>query len=113
MITATIKFIAEPIANFIGMDDMIGTISETKDGKFTGKVAGIPSFQEGKITHLENWLEKKSMDLSGAFFYTDSHNDLPLLETVEHPVAVNPDPILLEHAKQKGWQVLDLSDDGL
>jgi len=69
---------------------------------------GIPSFAEGKVTRLNLWLEGRGMILDGSFFYSDSHNDLPLLELVDHPVAVDPDDILLAKAKNRQWQILSL-----
>lgn len=109
IITATNRFVTAPIAERLGVDDLIAIEVEEKDGHYTGQVAGIPSFQEGKVTRLEAWLtEHPEIDSDGAFFYSDSRNDLPLLEKVAHPVAVDPDPTLAQIATQRGWPVISL-----
>lgn len=113
MVTATNSFITQAIALHFGISHLIATIPaiDKESGAFTGKVAGTPSFREGKIRRMEDWLESTGRwwsDFSEAFFYSDSHNDLPLLEKVSHPVAVNPDPTLFRIAKERGWTVLDL-----
>ena len=89
----------------------IGTDPEEKEGEFTGKVAGLPSFKEGKVTRLEAWLKSKHLsfaDFQKSYFYSDSHNDLPLMQRVTHPVAVDSDDILTEYAKSKGWPQISL-----
>ena len=78
------------------------------DGRYTGAPTGIPSFHEGKVVRLHQWLEGRDIDLAGAWFYSDSHNDLPLLEIVDNPVAVDPDDTLRAAAEDKGWQVMSL-----
>ena len=108
MITSTNRFVTEPIAFLLGVDHLIATDPEEVDGKFTGKVDGKPSFQEGKVHRLHEWLETTHHDLKGSSFYSDSHNDLPLLEEVDHPVAVDPDDILLKVAEERGWKVMSL-----
>jgi HAD superfamily hydrolase (TIGR01490 family) len=113
IITATNSFVTAPIAQAFGIANLIGTDPEQINGEFTGKVSGIPSFQQGKVTRLEDWLTQrgeKLADFERVYFYSDSHNDLPLLRLVNHPVAVNPDPILLAEAEQKGWPVISLRD---
>lgn len=108
IITATNRFVTGPIAEKLGVDDIIATDPEQIDGEYTGKVAGTPCFQAGKVTRLDEWLSQNDFSLEGSYFYSDSHNDLPLLEQVTHPVAVNPDESLEEHANTNLWPVLDL-----
>jgi HAD superfamily hydrolase (TIGR01490 family) len=106
MITATNSFITRPIAREFGVETLIATEPEELAGRFTGKVAGIPCFREGKVTRLEAWLGEHNETLAGSWFYSDSHNDLALLERVDHPMAVNPDNRLAAHAEAKGWPVI-------
>lgn len=108
IITATNSFVTRPIAAEFGIDVLLATEPEECDGRFTGRVAGTPCFREGKVTRLNEWLAARDEDLTGSWFYTDSHNDLPLLERVAHPVAVDPDPILSEEAQRRGWPILSL-----
>ncbi|WP_420599815.1 HAD family hydrolase [Neptuniibacter sp.] len=108
IITATNHFVTSPIAERLGVDAIIATDPEQVDGRYTGEVSGTPCFQDGKVTRLNKWLEAQDFSLEGSYFYSDSHNDLPLLELVTHPVAVNPDEILEEHASNKLWPILDL-----
>ncbi|MBN3004629.1 HAD family hydrolase [Chromobacterium alkanivorans] len=114
IITATNRFITGPIARELGVEHLIAIeLEEEADGRFTGRVSGVPSFQQGKITRLQQWLDERglSMDSYGqSFFYSDSHNDLPLLKLVDHPVAVDPDDTLRAHAEQQGWRVISLRD---
>lgn len=110
IITATNAFVTHPIAELLGVDDIIATDPEVVDGQYTGKVAGTPSFQHGKVTRLDNWLKQNQLSLEGSYFYSDSHNDLPLLEKVDHPVAVDADPQLTEVANDKGWSLISLRD---
>jgi len=110
IITATNQFITGPIAERLGIDHLIAVEPEIIDGRYTGRVSGIPSFREGKVTRLEQWLEHQDMTLDGAWFYSDSHNDLPLLEQVDHPVAVDPDDTLREIAEQRQWRIMTLRD---
>jgi len=111
IITATNRFVTEPIAQRLGFDQLIACEPEIKNGRYTGKSTGTPSFQHGKVTRLQQWLVDNDADLEGAWFYSDSHNDMPLLEQVDHPVAVNPDETLNMIAKERGWSILDLRDD--
>lgn len=106
IITATNSFVTAPIAQRLGIEHLIATEPELRDGRFTGRVAGTPSFREGKVARLAQWLTERDEDLEDSWFYSDSHNDLPLLERVTHPVAVDPDAKLLEIAQQRGWPVL-------
>jgi HAD superfamily hydrolase (TIGR01490 family) len=108
IITATNAFITSPIAQQYGIDNLIATEPERLDGHFTGDVAGEPSFQEGKVNRLHTWLHANAEDLRGSCFYSDSHNDLPLLEAVEHPVAVDPDETLARIASERNWRILQL-----
>nr|WP_276316583.1 HAD family hydrolase [Halomonas flagellata] len=110
IITATNRFITGPIAERLGVDNLIAVEPEIVDGRYTGKVSGTPSYREGKVERLEAWLADKELTLDDAWFYSDSHNDLALLELVEHPVAVDPDPTLREVAEQKGWKIISLRD---
>jgi HAD superfamily hydrolase (TIGR01490 family) len=110
IITATNAFVTAPIARRFGIAHLIATEPEEIDGRFTGRVAGTPSFREGKVTRLEAWLQEHGERLDGAWFYSDSHNDLPLLSRVNHPVAVDPDPILADHAARAGWPQISLMD---
>jgi HAD superfamily hydrolase (TIGR01490 family) len=111
IITATNSFVTAPIAREFGVEHLIATEPEQKNGEFTGRVAGVPSFREGKITRLEEWMELLGWDWSSfaeTTFYSDSLNDLPLLAKVKHPIAVNPDDTLRKHAELNGWKVMSL-----
>jgi HAD superfamily hydrolase (TIGR01490 family) len=108
IVTATNAFITAPIAERLGVAHLIATVPEQIDGRFTGEVAGTPAFQEGKVIRLNAWLQDRGEDLAGSSFYSDSHNDVPLLERVEHPVAVDPDEALRRHATERGWPVISL-----
>jgi len=110
IITATNHFVTAPIAKLLEVDDLIATNPEKVDGRYTGKIAGVPSYQEGKVVRLNEWLQENNMSLEGSVFYSDSHNDIPLLEQVERAVAVDPDEALEEFAKKKGWEVISLRD---
>jgi HAD superfamily hydrolase (TIGR01490 family) len=105
IITATNSFVTEPIAAAFGVDDLIATEPEMVDGKYTGKVAGTPCYQQGKVTRLNQWLVNTSHDLQGSTFYSDSHNDLALLECVSTPVAVDPDDELKATALARNWEI--------
>ena len=108
IITATNRFVTAPIAEALGVDEMLATDPAMVDGRYTGEVAGIPCFQHGKVERLEAWLVQTGHNLEGSWFYSDSHNDLPLLERVTHPVAVDADETLAEHARLKGWPQISL-----
>jgi len=107
IITATNNFITEPIAKRLGVDTLIATQAEFVNGAFTGKVAGTPCFQDGKITRLNEWLDKNNKRFENSYFYSDSINDLPLLKIVDTPIAVTPDDSLREYAKSHLWQIID------
>jgi len=108
IITSTNRFITAPIASLLGVEHLLATELELADGRYTGAVLGSPCYQAGKIIHLEKWLQDRPDSLQGSYFYSDSHNDLPLLERVDHPVAVDPDPILEEAARARGWPIMHL-----
>ena len=108
VISATNRFIVEPICHRFGISEIIATEPEQLDGRYTGRVTGVPSYQQGKVTRLQQWLDEKGGSLEGSYFYSDSINDLPLLQVVDQAVAVNPDELLLAEAVQRGWPVLDL-----
>ena len=111
IVTATNSFVTRPIADEFGIEELIATDPEEVDGAFTGRVAGVPSFREGKIVRVESWLAARGLAWDAferTCFYSDSRNDLPLLERVTHPCAVDPDELLLGHAKTRGWPVISL-----
>lgn len=111
IITATNSFVTAPIAREFGIEHLIGTDPEQKDGEFTGRVAGIPSFRDGKVTRMEAWLAERGWNWASfaeTSFYSDSLNDLPLLSKVKNPVAVDPDDTLKKHAQKQGWPVISL-----
>lgn len=108
IITATNDFITTPIAERLGIETLICSRGEKTGGRYTGKITGTPCFREGKITNLNQWLASHPNDLSQAFFYSDSHNDLPLLAAVGQPVAVDPDDTLRAHALKTGWPIISL-----
>ena len=111
IITATNSYITRPIADLFDIEDLIGTDLEELNGQFTGKVSGLPSFQEGKITRLNLWLDKRGIkfqELEKTFFYSDSMNDIPLLEKVSNPVAANPDETLQKKAIKENWPIIQL-----
>ncbi|MFO7994837.1 MAG: HAD family hydrolase [Marinobacter sp.] len=108
IITATNRFVTEPVAELLGIEHLIATEPELVNGRYTGEVAGVPSFQDGKVTRLHDWLESTGESLEGAWFYSDSHNDAPLLRKVDNPVAVDPDPTLESIAKENNWKIMTL-----
>lgn len=112
IITATNRFVTAPIAAAFGIEHLLATDPEQVDGRYTGGVAGIPCFQEGKVQRLQQWLRDTCHDLKDSWFYSDSHNDLPLLRLVDHPVAVDPDPQLETVARHEGWPILHLHGQG-
>jgi HAD superfamily hydrolase (TIGR01490 family) len=111
IITATNRFLTEPIAAAFGIEHLIATEPQIVDGRFTGEIVGPPCMREGKISWLEKWLKARQAslaDFAESWFYSDSINDLPLLEQVTHPVAVDPDPKLEKIARGRGWPSLSL-----
>ncbi|MGZ5051691.1 MAG: histidinol-phosphatase [Methylobacter sp.] len=110
VITATNRFVTEPIVQLYGIDNLLATTPEFVDGRYTGSFNGIPCFQEGKVKLLETWLTGSTETMHDSWFYSDSHNDLPLLKLVDHPVAVDPDQKLAEFAVAANWPVITLRD---
>lgn len=108
VITATNRFVTEPIVKLYGIEQLLATTPEFIDGRYTGQFIGTACFREGKVTLLQEWLEHRSETLADSWFYSDSHNDLPLLNLVTHPVAVDADAKLTAVAKEKGWQTISL-----
>ncbi|MDH5300729.1 MAG: HAD-IB family hydrolase [Gammaproteobacteria bacterium] len=108
IITATNRFITEPIAELLGVPHLLATDPEMVGDRYTGRVAGTPCFQEGKVVRLTEWLQQNQADLNGAWFYSDSHNDLPLLRRVTNAVAVDADPKLASEAEKQGWPHISL-----
>jgi HAD superfamily hydrolase (TIGR01490 family) len=108
IITATNAFVTAPIAERFSIDNLIATDPEIVDGRYTGEVAGEPSYREGKVNRLRRWLRSNGEELAGSSFYSDSHNDIPLLEQVDNPVAVDPDEQLTAHASSRGWPIISL-----
>lgn len=111
VITATNSFVTKPIAAAYGIEHLIGTDPEMKGGEYTGGVQGVPSFQEGKVTRINQWLAehgKQLTDFETSYFYSDSHNDLPLMKLVTNPVAVDADDTLTAYAQQHGWPLISL-----
>ena len=107
VMTASTSFVTAPIVKKYGINHLLATEPEIKAGRYTGGVSGIPCFQSGKVDKLMPWLQKNEETLTGSTFYSDSHNDLPLLELVDNPVAVNADKILTKIAEKKGWEILN------
>ena len=107
VITASNTFVVAPIVQRYGLDNLLATVPEMLSESFTGKVSGVPCFQSGKIDNLMPWMTQNNETLKGSYFYSDSHNDLPLLELVDNPVAVNSDKILTLEASNRGWPILD------
>lgn len=110
IITATNRFVTAPIARRLGVRTLLATECEQVDGRYTGRSTDIPCFREGKVTRLERWMMENGFDLEDSYFYSDSMNDLPLLQRVAHPVAVDPDPNLRAEAEKRGWPVVSLRD---
>ena len=111
IVTATNSFVTAPIAREFGIDNLIATEPAHVDGEFTGGVTGIPCFRDGKVRRVEEWLDARGQPLKSfaqSWFYSDSLNDLPLLERVTHPVVVDPDDTLRAHAAKHGWQIMSL-----
>lgn len=108
VITATNRFITEPIVQLYGIEHLLATAPEMHQGRYTGDFVGIPCFQAGKVTLLDQWLASANESLEDSWFYSDSHNDLPLLKLVSHPVAVDPDATLAAVAQQAQWPIISL-----
>lgn len=111
MVTATNEFVTRPIAQAFGMDVLLAVeLVRDETGFFTGEIAGVPTLREGKVTRVQQWLAEQGLSLNDvqATFYSDSMNDLPLLEQVQHPVVTNGSPALRQIALERGWRILDL-----
>ena len=111
IVTATNEFVTAPIAQAFGIDTLIAVqLERDRNGELTGRIAGAPSFGPGKVVRLQQWLDEQGLTWEGirSTFYSDSINDLPLLEKVNHPVATNPDARLRAVAQQRGWPILEL-----
>ncbi len=111
VITATNSFVTAPIARELGVPHLIATEPERVAGRFTGRLAGTPCFREGKLRRVDEWLAglgRRFEEFADSRFYSDSHNDLPLLARVRHPVAVDPDAQLAAEAARRGWPVISL-----
>ena len=113
IVTATNSFVTGPIAREFGIPHLVATVPEQNagTGRYTGKPQGVPAFREGKIVRVEAWLESLGLwwgSFAHSYFYSDSHNDLPLMSLVSNPIAVDPDQKLRDHALEKGWPVISL-----
>ena len=108
IITATNLFVTEPIARELGIDSILATEPEMIDNRYTGRVKGTPCFQHGKVERLQQWMDETGYNLQDSWFYSDSHNDIPLLELVTNPIAVDPDEALRQHATDNGWKIIHL-----
>jgi len=108
IITATNSFITRPIAKELGVDNLLATEPKIVDGKYTTEIEGTPCFQAGKVSRLNTWLKENKQSLKASIFYSDSHNDLSLLEIVDTAVAVDPDEILREIALKRNWEIISL-----
>lgn len=109
IITSTNSFITRPIGKIFGIETVIATEPELVDGSFSGEIAGVPCFQEGKIVCLEKWLARHTLNYQKSWFYSDSFNDMPLLSWVNQPVVVNGDAKLVKHAMKHNWLMLNLT----
>ncbi len=110
VITATNSFVTSPIVEAFGIENLLATEPEMIDGKYTGKIAGTPCFQGGKVIRLKEWMNEHKLSMQGSWFYSDSHNDLPLLLEVDHPIVVDADEKLLAHARKAGWKSISLRE---
>ena len=108
IITSTNSFIVKPICSMLGVSDIISTDLVISDGEFTGEVQGVVPFQEGKVIRLNSWLSKTNASLKESWFYSDSMNDIPLMQIVSNPVAVDPDDKLYNVAKDRDWKIISL-----
>ena len=108
IITATNELVTRPIAERLGVSDLLGCAVEVVDGRITGEPTGTLTYKEGKVARLHEWMSEEGESLEGSWFYSDSHNDLPLLQAVDNPVAVDPDPTLEAKARENGWSVISL-----
>ena len=110
IISATNYFITRPIANLFGIKTLLATKPEIKNNRYTGNIEGVITFQSGKIVALQDFLKQKNLKCETCYFYSDSHNDLPLLEKVSNPIAVDPDDKLRTIANNKNWEIISFRD---
>ena len=109
IVTATNSFISKLSADYFKIENLLATEPEFKDGKFTGELSGEPCFKEGKVNKVKNWLEEnKHINFDDIYFYTDSHNDIKLLEFCTKPIAVDPDNILKDVSEKNNWKIISL-----
>lgn len=108
IITATNSFVTRPIAKELGVEHLLATKPKKINGQYTTEIEGTPCFQAGKVVRLNEWMQANNKNLEGSYFYSDSHNDLPLLEQVDHPIVTNGDEALLAIAKERQWETLNL-----
>lgn len=108
VITATNRFVTAPIVELFGIDTMLATEPEFINGRYTGQYVGMPCYQEGKVSRLTDWLTQHQLDLNNSTFYSDSHNDIPLLKKVTNPIAVDPDGPLKQYANKHHWPIITL-----
>ncbi|MGJ8645685.1 MAG: HAD family hydrolase [Marinomonas colpomeniae] len=108
IISATGSHLVSPIAKYLGVQHALGVDVEVKNGHLTGEITGTPTFREGKVIRAEQWAKEHGFPMDETYFYSDSHNDLPLLEKAHYPVAVDPDPILEKVAQENGWPIISL-----
>ena len=114
VVTATNEFVTAPIARAFNIPHLIATVPQMHEGRYTGAIQGVASFQEGKVTRVNEWLASQGLHMHSferSYFYSDSINDLPLLEAVTHPIAANPSPTLRQVAEARGWVILDIFKD--
>ena len=111
IMTATNRFITEPIAELLGIADLIATDPEMHEGRYTGRVLGLPNFQDGKVKRLQQWRAQQAQNFARTIFYSDSRNDLPLLLLADEAVAVDPDEVLRAEAVGRGWPVISLRSE--
>lgn len=114
IVTATNEFVTAPIARAFNIPHLIATIPEMHEGRYTGAIHGVPSFKEGKVTRVNAWLESQGLtlqDFDRSYFYSDSSNDLPLLEVVTDPIVTNPSPTLRQVALARNWPIMDIFKD--
>ena len=108
IISATNLFVTEPVAQLLGVPTVLSTEPEIIDNRYTGRYLGTPTYQKGKVTALWEWLTKTAHSMDGSYFYSDSINDLALLEQVDHPITVHPDDELEAIAEDRGWPIINL-----
>ena len=106
VISASAHFLVSAIAQRFGIEDVLAIDLEQQHGFYSGRTQGVLTYREGKVSRLQDWLQAQGENLTGAYFYSDSRNDLPLLQVVDYPHVVNPDPTLRQHAEQAGWPIL-------